>query len=229
MNNFHYKSTEMARSSEFNKQTDGGSSSPRIIVNSISREEMAGIHKKGTKKYFRLLEENRKLKAENEELKEQVFHNTTKEEIKDIYRRSMELKKENGKLKEILDVSEEFAEKFNSEDKCVMNKAGAAAYSQLKTLEEKREKENDDLRKEIDSMKVLIDEWESDDSCVMNPAAFKIMKDAKQQIATLKECVCGLLAEVEGRDSEVRDGLERAGVLRRETLTLPIPITSSSS
>ena len=183
----------MARSSEFNKQTDG------IIANRISREEMAGIHKKGTKKYFRLLEENRKLKEEN------------------------------GKLKEILDVSEEFAEKFNSEDKCVMNKAGAAAYSQLKTLEEKREKENDDLRKEIDSIEVLVDEWESDDSCVMNPAAFKIMKDAKQQIATLKECVCGLLAEVEGRDSEVRDELERAGVLRRVELTLPIPITSSSS
>ena len=51
----------------------------------------------------KLKDDYQELKEENKNLKDQVFHGTTKDEIKEIYRVTMKLQEENKKLKEDLE------------------------------------------------------------------------------------------------------------------------------
>ena len=80
------------------------------------KEERDFFHEEVHKTLQHQADDSEQYEKEIKSLKDQVFHEHTKDEIKEIYRVSMELKEENKKLKAELEEKEEEVSLINSEE-----------------------------------------------------------------------------------------------------------------
>ena len=99
-------------------------------------------------------EEIDKLKEENKNLKDQVFHGTTKDEIKEIYRVTMKLNEEKKKLEEENKKLKEEVREYEYES----NESGVKEkklYEQLFSFQA----ENKKLQEEINHKNKMFEEW----------------------------------------------------------------------